>query len=422
VDSPEYSRQSPQHYFKNPRLLAVLLLSFSSGLPLALVGSTLQAWYTVTGVSLMTIGALTMVGQPYVYKFLWAPVMDRFAPLKLGRRLSWVLLMQIALVIGLCVIAFLQPLTHPWILAWVAFAVAFFSASQDIAIDAYRTDVLPMEERGLGAAVTTLGYRIAMLVSSALALIMAAYIGWRITYLIMAALIFIEIFVTLFSPKPQNSVCPPRTMADAVTQPIKEFFKRDGAALIIIFIIIYKLCDAFALSLNTPFLIRGIGFSLKEIGIIYKVVSLVATIVGSIIGGWLMPRLGVYRSLVYFGLLQAASNLSYMALALIGKSYVMTVTAVFAEYFCSGLSSVAIIVFLMSLCDRRYTATQYAIFSAVSAIGRVFVGPGAAAMVTHFGWATFYFLTFLIGIPPLFLLWWMKRRVDFAAAQVVENP
>lgn len=407
-----------RHYFANLRLAAVLLLSFSSGLPLILVGSTLQAWYTVAGVSLMTVGALTMVGQPYVYKFLWAPIMDRYTPLKLGRRLGWILLMQVTLVIGLCIMAFLQPQTHPWALAWIAFGVAFFSASQDIAVDAYRTDVLSFAERGLGAALTTLGYRMAMLVSGALALIMAAYIGWRLTYLIMAGLIFVEIFVTLFSPQPDIVVYMPQTMTEAVIQPFKEFFKRDGAILIIIFIVIYKLSDAFALALNTPFLIRDIGFSLAEIGVIYKVVSLVATILGGLLGGWLMPRLGLYRSLVYFGLLQAASNLSYMALALIGKSYAITVVAVFIEYFCSGLSSVAIIVFLMSLCDRRYTATQYAIFSALSAVGRVFVGPEAAMMVNHFGWALFYFLTFLIGIPPLLLLWWMKRRVDFVVAPV----
>src|SRR3990167_9537768 len=167
----DHSPRSFRYYFANPRLFAILLLSFSSGLPLILVGSTLQAWYTVAGVNLMTIGALTMVGQPYVYKFLWAPIMDRYVPFKLGRRLSWILLMQIALVIGLCTMALLQPQTHPWALAWVAFAVAFFSASQDIAVDAYRTDVLSFSERGLGAALTTLGYRMAMLISGALALI-----------------------------------------------------------------------------------------------------------------------------------------------------------------------------------------------------------------------------------------------------------
>lgn len=413
------SQPSFRQYFTNPRLLAVLLLSFSSGLPLMLVGSTLQAWYTVAGVSLMTIGVLTMVGQPYVYKFLWAPLMDRYVPFGLGRRLSWVVLMQAALVIGLCLMAFLEPQRHPWVLAWVAFGVAFFSASQDVAVDAYRTDILSYEERGVGAALTTLGYRIAMLVSGALALIMAAYIGWRLTYLIMAAIIFAEIFITFISPKPQNSVHIPQTMSAAVTEPLKEFFKRDGAILIVIFIIIYKLCDAFALALNTPFLIREIGFSLAQIGLIYKIVSLVATILGSLVGGWLMPRLGVYRSLVYFGILQAFSNLSYMSLAIIGKNFTVATLSIFTEYFCSGLSSVAIIVFLMSLCDRRYTATQYAIFSALSAIGRVFVGPGAASMVMHFGWPLFYFLTFLMGFPPILLLWWMKSRVNFSAEQVV---
>lgn len=408
----------------NPRLLAVLFLSFSSGLPIVLVGSTLQAWYTVAGVNLMTIGALTLLGLPYVYKFLWAPLMDRFAILKLGRRRGWILLMQLAIVAGLIVMAFLHPKTHPWLLAWMAFVVALFSASQDIAIDAYRTDVLPLKERGLGAAFNTFGYRMAMLVAGALALILASQIGWRLTYFIMAALIFMECFITFLAPRPEKVVAPPRTLRNAVVDPVKNFFKqkevkRKGAIAILIFIVIYKLADAFALSLNTTFLIRGIGFTLDQIAFIYKFVSLAAVILGSLIGGWLMPRLGVYRSLMFFGFLQIASNLGYMALAMVGKNYAMTIFAIFAEYFCSGLGTVAFIVFLMNLCDRRYTATQYAMFSALAAVGRVFVGPEAALMVEHFGWALFYFSTFLIGFPSLLLLWWLRHRVDFVEKELV---
>ena len=407
-------------HFANSRLMAVLLLSFSSGLPLALVGSTLQAWYTVDGLSLLTIGALTLVGQPYVYKFLWAPLMDRFVPLgKLGRRRGWVLVMQILLVIGLVTMSFFHPDNHPWALAWIALAVATFSASQDIAIDAYRTDVLKVKERGLGAAFNTFGYRMAMIVSQAVALILAVEIGWRFMYLVMAGFMLIEIAVTLWAPGPDRPVLPPRTLTKAVIEPLKDFFKRENAIAILVFIVIYKLCDAFAFSLNTPFLIRGIGFNLMAIGSIYKIVALVATLLGSLSGGLMMPRLGLYRSLLYFGLLQAASNLAYMLLALVGKSYVFMVSAVFAEYFCSGLSTVAFVAFLMSLCNRRFTATQYAVFSALSAAGRVYAGPEAAIMVDHMGWALFYFSTFLIGIPSLFLLWWLRRRVDFSAEQVV---
>lgn len=410
------------HYFRyltNTRIVAVLLLSFSSSLPLALVGSTLQAWYTVAGVSLMTIGTLTLVGQPYVYKFLWAPVMDRFTLFKMGRRRGWILCMQLLLVTGLATMAFLNPAVHPWMLAWVAFIVAIFSASQDIAIDAYRADILQPEERGLGAAFTTFGGRIAFLISSALALILASHIGWRFTYLMMAVLIAINVLVTVWSPRPDENVIAPRTMSKAVIEPLREFMSRDSAVLLLIFIVIYKICDALAVSLNTAFLIRGIGFSLDVVGSVYKLVALLSTLLGSLIGGLLMSRLGMYRSLMYFGVLQAVSNLAYMGLALVGKSYLFMVGAVFAEYFCSGLSTVAFVAFLMSLCDRRYTATQYALFSALSAVGRVFVGPEAALMVNHMGWATFYFATFLIGFPALFLLWWLRYRVDFVEKQAV---
>lgn len=408
-----------KRHFANPRLMAVLLLSFSSGLPLALTASTLQAWYTVAGVSLLTIGALTLVGQPYVYKFLWAPLMDRYKLFGLGRRRGWILLMQLLLVIGLITMAFLNPKTHAWVLAGVALAVAFCSASQDIAFDAYRTDVLHVSERGLGAAFNTFGYRVAMIVSGAIALILAAEIGWRWTYIIMAALLVSEIGITFWAPMPERIAQPPQTIAKAVIEPLHEFFKRDNAIALLVFIVIYKLTDAFALSLNTPFLIRGIGFNLLEIGTIYKVVSLISTLIGSLAGGLLMRRMGLFRSLLYFGLLQAASNLAYVALALVGKSYILMVGAVFTEYFCGGLSAVAFVAFLMSLCDRRYSATHYALFSALAAAGRVFAGPEAAMMVNHIGWALFYFVTFLIGIPALLLLWWLRSRVDFSTEKII---
>ncbi len=403
----------------NRRVIAVLLLSFSSALPLVLVGSTLQAWYTVAGVNLLTIGSLSLVGQPYVYKFLWAPLMDRFVPLKIGRRRGWIFLMQIALVIGLVVMAYMHPKTHPWWLAAVALGVAFFSASQDIAIDAYRVDVLRSKERGLGAAVTNFGGRLAVLVGGAFAMILAAQIGWHVTYLIMAALMLLEIIITFWSPRPEQNVSPPKTLSGAVVEPVRNFIKRSNWIALLVFIVIYKLCDAFAFSLNTTFLLRGVHFTLEEVGVIYKVVSIVALLVGSFVGGIWMRRLGLFRSLLYFGVLQAVANLAYMALALVGKSYTVMATSVFAEYFCSGLSTVAFIAFLMSLCDRRYSASQYALFSAFMAIGRVFVGPEAALMVEHFGWATFYFITFLIGMPPLVMLMWLKRRMDFNVAEAI---
>lgn len=402
----------------NPRFTAVLLLSFSSGLPLVLVGSTLQAWYTAAGANLMTIGLLTLVGQPYVYKFLWAPIMDRFAPNRLGRRRGWIFLMQAGLVVALAVMAFMDPLRQPGWLAAVAFLVALFSASQDIAFDAYRTDVLRSNERGMGAALNTLGYRVAMLVAGAIALILAEKVGWRLTYLIMTALILVEMNVTLWAPQPERPAQAPVTLQAAVVEPMRAFLSRDSAIALLAFIVLYKLCDAFSLALNTTFLMRGVGFSLVDVGSIIKVVGLVAVLLGSFLGGVVLPRWGLFRSLLVFGFLQAFANLSFMLLAMLGKQYAVMVFAVFSDYFCSGLGSVAFIAFLMRLCNRRYSATQYAIFSALAAVGRVFAGPESAYLVGHVGWPLFYFMTFLIGMPPLVLLCWLKRRVSFLSSEV----
>lgn len=405
----------------NRRVMAVLLLAFSSGLPIVLTGSTLQAWYTVAGVNLMTIGALTLVGQPYIYKFLWAPLFDRFVPFRLGRRRSWILLMQILLGAGLAAMAFLNPAHTPILLACAALAVAFFSASQDIGIDAYRTDVLQAEERGMGAAVNTLGYRIAMLISGAFALIIAAKLGWRTMYLIMAAFMLLEIFVTFWAPNPQIEEHPPTTLTKAIVDPFKEFMSRPYAIAIMIFIVIYKISDAMALSLNTAFLIRGVGFSLIDIGAIAKTVSLVASLLGSLVGGIYLPRLGMYRSLLYFGFLQITSNLTFALLGAVGKNYWMMGTALFSEYFCGGLSTVAFVAFLMSLCDKRYTATQYALLSALAALGRIFIGPEAAYLVNHLGWIELYIWTFFLGIPGLVLLWWLQKNINLTELLYLER-
>lgn len=389
----------------NRHTLAVLFLGFASGLPIVLISSTLQAWYTSVGVNLMTIGMLTLVGQPYVYKFLWAPLFDRFNPIPtLGRRRSWILLMQIGLVIGIAIMAFLNPKFNPFLLAVVAFIVSICSASQDIAIDAYRTDLLQEKERGWGAALTTVGYRCAMLVAGALALILADRMGWRNTYLFMAGLMLIEMFITLWTPKPQDSIIKPSNLYQAIALPLADFIKRKHAVIIILFLISYKLCDAFALALNTTFLLRGVGFSLTELGLITKTVGLTAAILGSVAGGALLSRLGLYQSLLYFGILQLISNLPFALLSYVGHNYFLMSTTVFFEYFCGSLSNVSLIVFLMCLCNKRYTATQFAIFSAITSIGRVFAGPVAAILVEKLGWTLFYLVTGLIGLPPIILL------------------
>ncbi len=404
-------------YFKqlsNKRMAAVLLFSFASGLPLALTTGTLQAWYTVAGVNIVAIGALSLVGQPYVFKFLWAPIMDRYRLFGLDRRRGWILLAQFLLVVGFIVMALLNPGGHALILAFAALAVATFSASQDIAIDAYRTDISMDHERGTAASLNTLGYRFAMVISGALALIMAQAIGFRSTYLIMAGLMGVQMLITVWAPRPIAIQNVPTTMRQAVIWPWQEFMSRKNIILILIFIVIYKLCDAFALSLTTPFFIRGIGFSLAQVGTVAKSVGLFASLFGVGVAGIIMPRIGLFNSLFYFGILQAVSNLAFMVQALVGKSLWVMGLSVFSENFCGGLSTVAFVAFLMAMCDRRFTATQFALLSALSAVGRVFVGPFAGVMVEHMGWAVFYFLTFLIGIPALLLLQWLRGKDYFS--------
>ena len=406
----------------NERYTAVLFLGFSSGMPLMLIGSTLQAWYTSAGVSLMTIGILTLVGQPYLYKFLWAPFFDRFVPLPFGRRRSWILLMQLFLGLSLFGMAFCHPDKMPWLLASLALLVAFFSASQDIAIDAYRTDILPDHERSFGASLATIGYRLAMLLTGAIALIMAANIGWKNTYLVMGLIMLIEVVITYFAPEPNQQKLIPQSLQEAIILPLSNFFKRPYALIIIIFIVTYKLCDAIGLSLNTVFLLRYMGFSLTEVGVLSKTVGLISSLVGSLLGGILLPYLGLYRSLLCFGVLQLISLLPFAGLAVVGHNYQLLFFSVSFENLASSLSTISLIVLLMKLCDHRYTATQYALFSALISVGRVFVGPIAALLVEKFGWFLFYMMSSAAGIPALLIIIWLQRKINlFGSEKIVQD-
>jgi PAT family beta-lactamase induction signal transducer AmpG len=407
------AKTAPQNFFRlyfNRRALTILFLGFSSGLPLVLVASTLQAWYTKAGVGIMTIGALSLIGQPYTWKFLWAPVFDRFKLSNLGRRRSWIVLWQLAIATGLACIAFYNPQSHPWLVAGLALMTATFSASQDTVIDAYRTDLLPDAERGVGAALTSLGYRVAMLVAGSLGLILAHEIGWHLTYLCMSALMLLCMVATFKGPKPLARHQRPGNFREAVIDPFLDFLKRPHAYVIILFIITYKLTDALALSLNTYFILHFLKFSLIDLGAITKVAGLIGVLVGSILGGAIYPRLGLYRSLLYFGLLQATSALLFALLTIVGKNYVLMAISIFGENFCSGLSSVAFIVYLTAMCNQSYTATQYALFSAIMSLGRVYVGPIASFLVKHVGWFDFYIISFLVGFLPLTILFYLRGR------------
>jgi len=408
--------------FRDRNLAVILLLAFSSGLPLALTSGTLQAWLTVEGVDLATIGALTLVGLPYTWKFLWAPFMDRFVPPFLGRRRGWLVVTQVLIACGIAAMAFCSPRDDLAWIAAIAVFVAFMSASQDIAFDAYRADVSTPEQRGLAAAFTVVGYRLAMLTSGALALVLVAgsgfipAIGWQNTYLVMAALMVVAVVVTLAGREPAVDVVPPKSLEAAVFAPLREFFSRPGAWTLLLLIVLYKLGDAFAGSLTTAFLLRGAGFSLSDVGYVNKGMGLAATIVGAIFGGALMIKLGLYRALFAFGVLQAVSNLTFMWLAASGKSYPLMMLAIGFENLSGGMGTAAFVALLMALCDHRFTATQYALLSALSAFGRVYVGPAAgyATDPAYLGmsWPTFFFWTFVMALPGLLLLVWKRRAIE----------
>ncbi|OFZ86737.1 MAG: muropeptide transporter AmpG [Betaproteobacteria bacterium RBG_16_66_20] len=399
--------------FRSRKIALLLVLGFASGLPLALTAGTLQAWLAADNVDIVAIGWFALVGQPYTYKFLWAPLMDRYAPPFLGRRRGWLLVTQLLLAAAIVFMGTLKPADSAWLLGAAALSVALLSASQDIVFDALRADWLEREERGAGAAVSVLGYRIAMLVSGAGALILAdQWLGWQATYWLMAALMGVGMAATWLAVEPAPRGEPPRTLDAAVAKPFAEFFAREGAVALLLLVVLYKLGDAFSGNLTTTFLLRGPGFSLTEVGAINKGFGLAATIFGALAGGALMAKMRLYRALLVFGALQAVTNLGFMLLAASGKSYALMVTVIGLENLCGGMGTAAYVALLMALCDRRFSATQYALLSALSAVGRVYVGPVAGYLVAGAGWQMFFFFSFLIALPGLALLVWMRERID----------
>jgi len=399
--------------FRSRKIGLLLLLGFSSGLPLALTAGTLQAWLAADNVDIVAIGWFALVGQPYTYKFLWAPLMDRYSPPFLGRLRGWLLVTQVALAAAIAFMGSLSPGGSAWVLGATALAVAFLSASQDIVFDALRTDWLERDERGAGAAVSVFGYRIAMLVSGAGVLILADnWLGWHAAYWLMAALMGVGMIATWFVVEPEVKGGAPKTLDEAVVKPFAEFFTRKGAIALLLLVVLYKLGDAFAGNLTTTFLLRGPGFSLTEVGAINKGFGLAATILGALVGGAVMAKMRLYRALLVFGALQAVTNLGFMLLAASGKSYALMVTVIGLENLCGGMGTAAYVALLMALCDRRFSATQYALLSALSAVGRVYVGPAAGYLVAAFGWTQFFFFTFLIALPGLALLASMRAKID----------
>jgi MFS transporter, PAT family, beta-lactamase induction signal transducer AmpG len=497
------------------RLLVVVVLGFASGLPLALTGQAMQAWLSVSGVDVATIGFMSLVGLPYTFKFLWAPLMDRFELPLLGRRRGWLVLTQLALAGALWWMASVSPTSAVRVFALLAFLVAFLSASQDVVIDAYRTDLLPASERGLGSSLSVLGYRLAMILSGGIALIwvdpaQGGGWSWPEVYRFMAGVMAAAAVVSALALPRLAPIAAPTTvarrdllgfvavlaavacgfvlserlgpaLARAVLAPVfsgsalsadlqhkwtdllalllgmaftlplaawaaraarfetllsglHSYFSQNGAVAFLAFIVLYKLGDAFAGSLLTPFLLKAMAYSTAEVGVVNKVIGLWLTIGGALLGGALMLRLGLWRALMLFGVLQMLSNLGFWWLASFGRGALpgLTIPAfnwgfvklahatpvdgglllvIACENLAGGMGTAAFVAFLMSLCNQRFTATQFALLSAFASIGRVWVGPLAGVLAESIGWPAFFIVATAAAVPALVMLWWMRVTV-----------
>jgi PAT family beta-lactamase induction signal transducer AmpG len=511
-------RSTAQRLAAAHRFIVITVLGFASGLPLALTGQAMQAWLSMEGLDVATIGFLSLVGLPYTFKFLWAPLMDRFDLPWLGRRRGWLVATQLLLALLLFLLAGMSPKGATQAFALLAVAIAFMSASQDVVIDAYRTDLLPPRERGLGASLAVGGYRLAMILSGGIALIWTdAQQGggwsWPEVYRLMAGLMvvaaavsatmlpklaalpaapatgvairhdllgFLAVVVavmvgyaftdqivapavrTLMAPLWQGSAlgtalqgrwadlvslllgigitlplaawAARRARFETLLSGLSNYFSQTGAAAFLLFIVLYKLGDAFAGSLMTPFLLKSMAFSPAEVGVVNKVIGLWLTIGGALLGGALMFNLGLWRALLIFGVLQMASNVGFWWLAVSGKGLmpglvipafdwvVVKLAAptpvdggllmvIAFENLSGGMGTAAFLAFLMSLCNQRFTATQFALLSAFASVGRVWVGPLAGVLAESIGWPAFFIVSTIAALPALAMLWWMRASV-----------
>ena len=399
------------------RMTAVLFLSFASGLPFNLTNFSLQAWLASSGLAVKTIGFLSLVALPYNFKFFWAPFLDRYVPPILDRRRGWIALIQACLAICIGTMGFCSPTTELDVLATMAIGVAFLSASQDIVIDAYRVDTIPASERALAAAATAFGYRTAAMLAGTVLVVVAGHLGWRVAFLLVAVLMAATLFMTFWAPAPPMPTHPPRTLIDAVWHPLRELFRSKGMWGFLALVLLYKVGDALALSLYSTFMLRGVGFSLDELGIAGKLNMTVSTIIGVTFGGLMYIRWGTFRSLLIFGIGQALTNLLYMWLALAGRKVWLLVLATSLDTMIGGMGQAAFVAFLMSLCSADYSAFQFALLSALATLPRNLSGAAAGVLVPMVGWARFFVITCLAAVPGLILLLFMRRPLNALAAR-----
>lgn len=395
----------------SPKMLAILVLGAASGFPNQITESALQAWLKDSGATNTTIGILSYVALPYLLKFLWAPLIDRFPLPLLGRRRGWVLIMQLALAATIAAFALQNPALSLTPVAICATAIVFFSATQDIAFDAYRTDIAQPHERGLAAAASNLGYRTTAWLASAFALVIADFFGWKPALLILAAVMAAFCLATVLAPEPQYRHQPPRTLRESVVTPLHELLGSRSALAFIVLVVLFKVGDAFALRLFTPFMM-DVGFSKTEIALVLKALFTASAVIGAILGGIFMVKLGLLRSMLIFGVLQAASNFLYYALALTGKNYPLMVAAVSIDNVAGSMGNIASVALIMALCDVRYSAFQYALLSALALTPRYLLGGPAGWIADNAGWDVYYIVSVLLAMPGLALVWVMRNKIQ----------
>ncbi|MGF1614171.1 MAG: AmpG family muropeptide MFS transporter [Gammaproteobacteria bacterium] len=405
--------------FFSARMLVALSMGFASGLPLLLTGSVLQAWMREEGIDLGTIGLFALVGLPYTLKFLWAPVLDRYTPSFLGRRRGWLLAAQLGLIVAIATLGLARPGEGPLQLALTALVLTFFSATQDIVIDAYRREALAEQELGLGAAMYVNGYRFGMLLASGGGLLLADRFSFPWMYGFMACVMAVGVVITLLAPEPPVAQGSPRTLYEAVVDPFKDYFQRQDAFRILLFILLYKIGDTMASHMSMPFYL-DLGFSMTQIGSVVKLFGFWATVVGGLLGGLLILRLGIYRSLWSFGILQSLSTLGFVLLVYTGNSVPWLAAVIAFENLSSGMGTAAYAALMAHLTNKKFTATQYALLSSLMGIPRVIVASPTGYVASALGWETFFFLCAAIAVPGLLLLTqfrpWLARQPAAALA------
>ncbi|HEY8510002.1 MAG TPA: MFS transporter [Steroidobacteraceae bacterium] len=394
----------------SPKMLVIMFLGAASGFPNQITESVLQLWLKDFGVTNTAIGILSYVAIPYLIKFLWAPLLDRYPLPFLGRRRGWILATQLASAAAIAVLAFQNPSETLMLIALCAIVIVFFSASQDIVIDAYKVDVAAPHERGMTAASANLGYRASAWIAVAFAAILADTVGWQLALIALAITMAAFAIVTVLAPEPADVAVPPRTLAESVIVPLRELFGTPGTATLVALVVLFKVGDAFALKLFTPFM-KDVGFGNTEIAVVVKSVFTTTAILGSIVGGIWMVKLGLLRSMLLFGALQALSNLLYYLVAIVGKNYPLAVSAVAIDNFAGAMGNIASVALIMALCNKRFGAFQYALVSAFAMLPRYLLGGPAGWLADHGGWDVYYVVSFFLGLPGLALVWLLRERV-----------